>query len=314
MPKLKKILGAVFDGTFPEKTERHLVQWLCGRNRSLETLALKCRVRARLERDYRDVLEEARPGGEGDGVVPGRVWTCWLQGMQQAPDLVQACIESMRRNMPDREIVVVTEDNLGRYLRLPGCVSAKWAAGKIPPAHYSDIIRCALLCRHGGTWCDATVLCTAPGLPAFAAGLPLFAFREFDLARTDDAPILASSWFLSAARPGHPILETALQLLYAYWQRENALRHYFLFHLFFAMAARRHPDEWARVPRFNNHGPHTLMFELGDAFSWQRWEQILAVSDIHKLNRHLAFDGNTDTFYRHVLEEYLPRTETKGKP
>ena len=304
MGMVAKIARSVADGTFSGKVRAKLVRRLCAGNAGVDVLLRKAAESARLRKDYAGVLEKAAATVQPPGEFSRTTWTCWQQGLDNAPPLVRACIASQRCNMPGRELVVVTDKNIGDYVDLPRTIMEKRKAGLISPAHYSDIVRCALLCRHGGMWCDATVLCTAPEFPAFAAELPLFAFKEFDLARTGDAPILASSWFL-AARAHHPVLETVLALLYAYWEREDRLRHYFLFHLFFAMAARRFPEEWARVPCFDNHGPHTLMFELGEPFSPGRWKWILRASDIHKLNRHLSFDGTDGTFYHHVLREFL---------
>ena len=305
MGMLAKIAKSVADGTFSGKVRARLVRRLCAGNAGVDVLLWKAAESARLRKDYAGVLEKAAAAAPPPGEFSRTTWTCWLPGPADTPPLIRACQESLRRNMPGREVAVLSAATLRDWLDLPDFVLEKHAACIIPPTQFSDIIRCALLCRYGGMWCDATVLCTAPDFPAFAAGLPLFAFKEFDLARTGDAPILASSWFL-AARAHHPILETTLALLYAYWERENSLRHYFLFHLFFAMAARRFPDDWESVPNFDNHGPHTLMFELGKPFSPDRWKWILRASDIHKLNRHLSFEGQSGTFYHYVLREFLP--------
>lgn len=305
MVSLAKIARSVADGTFLEKTRSRLVRRLCAGNAGVDIRLRQAAESARLRKEYADVLDKAVAGAPQPGGHSSTTWTCWLPGPADTPPLIGACRESLRRNMPGRNVVALDASTVGDYLDLPGHVLEKHAAGIIPPTQFSDILRCALLCRHGGMWCDATVLCTSPELPALAARQPLFVFKEFDLARAGDAPILASSWFI-AARAHHPILETTLALLYAYWERENRLRHYFLFHLFFTMAARRFPDEWARIPNFDNNGPHTLMFELGEPFSPERWKWILRASDIHKLNRHLSFNGQSGTFYHHVLREFSP--------
>ena len=42
----------------------------------------------------------------------GRVWFCWLQGLEQAPPLVKLCYEALRQKLPDREIVVIDAKNV----------------------------------------------------------------------------------------------------------------------------------------------------------------------------------------------------------
>ena len=33
------------------------------------------------------------------------VWFCWLQGIENAPELVRRCLESLQRNIPDKKII-----------------------------------------------------------------------------------------------------------------------------------------------------------------------------------------------------------------
>ena len=47
----------------------------------------------------------------------GRIWFCWLQGLEQAPPLVKLCYEALRQKLPDREIVVIDAKNVFDYIR-----------------------------------------------------------------------------------------------------------------------------------------------------------------------------------------------------
>ena len=47
------------------------------------------------------------------------VWFCWLQGLDSAPDLVKACYNSIKRYVTDKELVVVTQENVSEYIKLP---------------------------------------------------------------------------------------------------------------------------------------------------------------------------------------------------
>ena len=87
----------------------------------------------------------------------GRIWFCWLQGLEQAPPLVKLCYEALGQKLPDREIVVIDAKNVFDYITLPEEIVEKWKRGIIGPAHFSDLIRLELLVRYGGYWIDATV-------------------------------------------------------------------------------------------------------------------------------------------------------------
>ncbi len=98
----------------------------------------------------------------------------WLQGEESAPPLIKACINSIRKHIPNRKIQIITESNYGNYVHLPEHILQKFREGKISYAHFSDLIRISLLCEFGGTWCDATVLCTSP--PRFYVRFSLVCF------------------------------------------------------------------------------------------------------------------------------------------
>ena len=53
------------------------------------------------------------PGDESE-----KVWVCWFQGIENAPEIVQNCIKSLKYHIKDREIVFLNDDlanDLKRY-------------------------------------------------------------------------------------------------------------------------------------------------------------------------------------------------------
>lgn len=65
---------------------------------------------------------------------PKIIWWCWLQGEDQAPELTKICLASLRRNLPDYDIRVVTWDNLDGFIKLPDQIFRKNKAGWISGA------------------------------------------------------------------------------------------------------------------------------------------------------------------------------------
>ena len=220
-----------------------------------------------------------------------KIFWCWLQGEENAPLLCKKCLQSLRRQFTNYEIVVVTDENMFSLVKIPDYIVEKYKKGIITRTHFSDILRTALIVEHGGVWIDSTVFCTGYNTPVF--DYPMFVFQDwkFDL----EQPVVASSWFISAFK-GHPILRSALDLLYDYWTNHNYLENYFLFHLFFKMATERYSELWKQVPRFSNIPPHILQFEMFDRYSEERFEQIKKMSDFHKLTyKHPKLsDGEVD--------------------
>ena len=230
----------------------------------------------------------------------GVIWWCWLQGLEQAPEVVKACYRSLEKL--GRRIVVLTEDNLKEYVTLPEWIIVAREEGRINRTHYTDIIRAELLTTRGGTWIDATVLCTDSAVISdILAHAHLFCYSFLMRDSVSDC-MLFDSWFLHCSRPSRILTETK-RMLWAYWQNEQGLRHYFLFHLLFSIACRRNPEELAQIPLYSNEPVHMLQLEMLKPYEEHRWRQICGMSGIHKLT--YKYDQEQDirgTMLAHVLE------------
>ncbi len=273
------------------------------RNQNLVRDARQCALYDKLLQQYREIIEAPIEAKEQRNCH--KIWVCWLQGFDSAPDIVRACLNSLRQNLPGYEIVTLDETNLHDYVQLPDFVEDKYRRGIIPRAHYTDLVRLELLCAYGGLWIDATVLCTSPALMPVIEAAPLFLYREYRISPKDVTPIVASNWFIGSVS-NHPILLLTKKLLYAYWQRESRLKNYFIFHLFLSIAARRYPEEWAATPPFNNIDPHMLQFNALMPYTPELWEQILRFSPFHKLSYRSNTSDDEGTMFMHAIREYLP--------
>ena len=112
--------------------------------------------------DYYASYDYGAPLAPLDPALEGKIWMCWWQGEENAPEIVRACIDSVRRNAGGHEVVVITDENLSDYVDIPEWVLEKVRAGIMSRTHLSDLLRFALLAEYGGMWLDATFFCTGP--------------------------------------------------------------------------------------------------------------------------------------------------------
>lgn len=230
------------------------------------------------------------------------IWLCWLQGMEQAPDIVKQCVASVKHYMPEYRLQVLTAENIAQFVELPEHIWVKYKNGTITFTHFSDIVRTALLVQRGGIWLDATVLLTGT-LPTKWTEADLFFFQKSVLNAT---PHAGSSWML-AARKGNPVLQRVLELLGEYWRRENKLRDYYLFHLFlFLVLTKNEQGQKAlhSVPYISNVNAHVLQFRLFEEYSDSAWRYITENSPIHKLTWKFNHNEPLDkkgTYYDYIL-------------
>lgn len=234
------------------------------------------------------------------------VWWCWFQGEENAPDVAKACLESVRKNMSGKQVIVITEKNMYDYVSMPDFIIEKYKKGIISKTHFSDLLRLELLIRHGGLWIDSTVLCT--GNPCYAFNTPLFAFKTNE---KNDPATAAQSWFMSSEK-NNPILVLARDLHYEYWKHHNFQIHYFIFYFFLKLAAEKYSEQWKAMPFFSDVPPHILQRELFTQYTEERMAQLERMSDIHKLTYKFKDEASLEkqgTFYEKIMESYCGKTD-----
>ena len=233
-----------------------------------------------------------------------RVWFCWLQGIENAPELVKACLRSIKRNVTE-EVVVIDEKNYTDYVTLPEYIVEKYRKGIIPPALFSDLLRLELLIHHGGTWIDSTVFATGnmkDGKEVFGKfwqeiqQSDLFLYRYIKNGRVHGI----SNWFIHA-KAGNALLTELRDMLYAYWRDYNCTMEYYIFHLFFGVLAKRHPEMMRNMPMANSYKAIILAHNLDKLFDEEWWQKLTANVPFHKLNYRKVPVIKDGTYYEHIL-------------
>ena len=265
-------------------------------------LSVSNKILGKLRKKYRRFIEDFKASREDAAQNrSNKVWVCWFQGLEQAPALVQQCFRSLQKNLPDREIILLTEENYHDYVTFPAHIEKKLASGIITKTHLSDLLRLELLIRYGGTWIDATVFCSGSNVPSYMLDSDLFVFQNLKPG-ADGHSTLISSWFMTACT-NHPILQLTRALLYRYWEKNKAMVDYFLIHDFFQLAIEAYPEEWNKVVPFSNSTPHILLLRLFQPFEAAIWDATVAQTPFHKLS--YKFDSSEfekdGTFYKKFL-------------
>lgn len=254
--------------------------WLTRSRAAIEQIQSE-RAAKYLWRRYKDIIMQPLPPPTEEP-QPKTIWLCWLQGREQAPDIVKKCIASVERYAPDYTVRLLTAETLLDYVSLPGHIITRYRDGRIPFAHFSDVLRTALLVQHGGIWLDATVLLTGK-LPEYISRSPLFMYQVSVL---QHLPHATSNWLI-AGQKGHPLLQRQLDLLCAYWRRERGLRDYFIFHIFFFLLVTRNPEAkalFAQMPYVANVDAHLMQSRFDWPYTERLWRGITANGGVHKLS------------------------------
>ena len=281
---------------------------LLGKNKkALEILRLSAdyKTKKKLEKKYAKHLElfECEYDSSCPHIQSNEVWVCWFQGMEEAPELVKKCYESLKRNLRDRDIILITSDNLSDYVKFPEYIIEKWNQGIISHTHMTDLLRLELLITYGGTWIDSTVLCTRDieEIPEYYFDSDLFFYQTLKPGRDGQATVL-SSWYMSAAT-NNKILMATRYLCYEYWKKNNDMVDYFLLHDFFQIVLEYYEEDWHAVVPVSNSAPHILLLRLFDKYDEKMFEYIKEQTPFHKLSYKFTEEqkNRSDTFYKYVV-------------
>lgn len=247
-------------------------------------------VEQRLSRQYEPIMIEAKAQGEWAGArcgIPNILWTCWLQGLEQAPLLVHQCVASQRKCFPNYEHHVLTLDNYEEWVDLPETIKQKFKHGRIPAALFSDLLRLAVLHKYGGVWMDATVLCT--GLVndklqkrwQLVMESKMTVFRYF--ASKNKIATGVSNWFIATVA-GNTVVRAVYDMLLAYWQDYDCTVDYYMMHLFLELSQRHFPEIWTEMPCLNSRHALLLGKALAAPYREEDMEKLTIHVCIHKLN------------------------------
>lgn len=249
-----------------------------------------------------------------------KIWLCWLQGLEYAPEVVKACYHSLIRHLGGAgrrstisptvlnegyEIIIIDEKNWHEYIDLPDYIIRRREKKQIPSAHFSDLLRLELLIKYGGTWIDSTVLYTGEA----SDGLPLTAYLDADLFMFQYTRPGSSewggigNWFISACT-NNDVLMVLRDMLYAYWREHNVVLSYYLFHLFFDMLREVYPEQIEVMPYAFAPRSLALVHHWGEPFDEAKWKRLTERVSFHKLTYMPdKVPANVEgTYYEHILK------------
>ena len=192
------------------------------------------------------------------------------------PDIVHVCRAHLRAVTP--QAILLDDAGARERLYVPdyisGRVQSRW------PAQYSDYLRVGLLEATGGCWVDAT--CYPSQNPAEAVD-PLLGMGVI-YPRWAGKQI--GNWFI-AAQPGNHLIALQRIALETWWQENDHLPDYFLYHRIFEVLLTHIPEAlrlWRRVPLLSAIPAHFLQLTMMRRYDAEDVANILAATFIHKLS------------------------------
>jgi hypothetical protein len=111
------------------------------------------------------VAQQRRHSMERQQWIPKNVYTFWVSDNPKESSFVLMCIKTWYKHLPDWQIHVITEKNLGHYAPESMALRDQLKNGEKRVLQciqkFSDLVRLEVLATHGGVWLDASVFMTS---------------------------------------------------------------------------------------------------------------------------------------------------------
>lgn len=243
---------------------------------------------------------------ECDERLKNKIWICWWQGLDNAPEIVKACVASIKRNAGQYEVICITDDNYTDYVTFPSWVEKKREKNIISRTIYSDLLRFNLLSTYGGIWIDSTFFCTDKCFENYMK-LPLWSIKRPNYLHCSVACGYFANYSLGCTYENRWIFAVIRDFLYNYWKENDKLIDYLLTDYVIVLAQRHDKliNETFRKIDPNNTYCDELYKVLGQPYDDETWKRISKDTVLYKLtwkqNFAKAVDGK-ETFYGKLIK------------
>lgn len=259
--------------------------------------------------DFTDSYDYNRPLAEDDERNRNRIWICWWQGLEQAPEIVKICIDSIRRNAKNHQVTLITDANYKEYVHIPSWVEEKRDKGIISRTHFADLLRLSLLAEHGGMWLDATFFCVSSEIEQYFE-YPVWSVKRPDYLHLSVASGNFANYSLACDYDHRWVFATFRDYFLHYWKTNNSLVDYLTLDYLIVLAQRK--DE--RIKKLfeaiipNNQRCDDLFVALPKSYNKQYWNSLKENTALFKLSWKIDYPKmvhGKETFYGRLLNRNL---------
>lgn len=250
--------------------------------------------------------KESLQSFKSKNVETKNIWIFWWQGIENAPQLVKKCYESVKKHSNNHQVVLVTESNWMNYVDIPEFVINKLNSKKLTLTHFSDILRMSLLYKYGGLWLDATIF-VSEDIPNSYFENDYFTIHY----STSSSKITKGKWcgFCQGAKPEALIQSFCLELFYQYWKKYDSIIDYFLID-YAMLLGYENIGQFRKIVdsvHLNNEGIKLLDMNFSKKYDENLLKEIYSKSIFHKLNWKRKYKETTEdgqkTIFRYFIEQ-----------
>ena len=237
------------------------------------------------------------------------IWTLWMQGYENAPELVKSTIDSIRKfaELNNFQFILLEENTIEKYIVFPKLIKEKMDLGVIDYTKISDILRVSLLAKYGGTWVDATIYMKEE----FDSSLLLQNYYTIKTGGIEDySPNISNNrwkgFFLSG---NSSLFSFTRDFFFEYYSRYDIAVDYLLIDYIFDIAYKYDEKIKNQMLELEKSNPNLFWLEshLGDKFDQKVWDNITETTKVFKTTYKLSGEikSNKNNFYSKLIDGKL---------
>ena len=237
------------------------------------------------------------------------IWTLWMQGYENAPELVKSTIDSIRKfaELNNFQFILLEENTIEKYVVFPKLIKEKMDLGVIDYTKISDILRVSLLAKYGGTWVDATIYMKEE----FDSSLLLQNYYTIKTGGIEDySPNISNNrwkgFFLSG---NSSLFSFTRDFFFEYYSRYDIAVDYLLIDYIFDIAYKYDEKIKNQMLELEKSNPNLFWLEshLGDEFDQKVWDNITETTKAFKTTYKLfgKIKSNKNNFYSKLIDGKL---------
>ena len=237
------------------------------------------------------------------------IWTLWMQGYENAPELVKSTIDSIRKfaELNNFQFILLEENTIEKYIVFPKLIKEKMDLGVIDYTKISDILRVSLLAKYGGTWVDATIYMKEE----FDSSLLLQNYYTIKTGGIEDySPNISNNrwkgFFLSG---NSSLFSFTRDFFFEYYSRYDIAVDYLLIDYIFDMAYKYDEKIKNQMLELEKSNPNLFWLEshLGDKFDQKVWDNITETTKVFNTTYKLSGEikSNKNNFYSKLIDGKL---------
>lgn len=237
------------------------------------------------------------------------IWTLWMQGYENAPELVKSTIDSIRKfaELNNFQFILLEENTIEKYIVFPKLIKEKMDLGVIDYTKISDILRVSLLAKYGGTWVDATIYMKEE----FDSSLLLQNYYTIKTGGIEDySPNISNNrwkgFFLSG---NSSLFNFTRDFFFEYYSRYDIAVDYLLIDYIFDIAYKYDEKIKNQMLELEKSNPNLFWLEshLGDEFDQKVWDNITETTKVFKTTYKLSEEikSNKNNFYSKLIDRKL---------